>query len=346
MSKHTKAGMDRENTGKWEGIASALVDRIVAGEWCPDERIPTHRELEAQYNASRVTIQRAVDRLIDFDFLATYGRRGTFVPHRPPHLYRFAIIYGCENPPRNLFKRIFLECCQHELATRDLVANTYFGITSDAPRQALAPIEQALQMRAFAGVVLDQPSLSIVNMVQRADLPAVSLMGKPRAGCPSVSVNSDRFLEMAMARATELRCSRPALLTSPCHSEVQSSVPGIPAEWIQSVAVDHPQWANNVTRLLFDRQRERRPDALIITDDNLSLPACLALLELGHGIGDDVQVITHCNFPQPQLPFPRAHRLGFDINAMVGAALDTLATLRGGGTPPLQRRIDPCWEAA
>ena len=73
-------------------LSKMLRDRIVKGIYEPTTQLPTRDDLEKQFKASRITIQRAFDILIKEGFAIPRGRLGTFVTSIPPHLYHHRLI--------------------------------------------------------------------------------------------------------------------------------------------------------------------------------------------------------------------------------------------------------------
>lgn len=63
----------------YDRIRSDLEAKISTGEWPPGTRIPTEAELGRTYGVSRVTVQRAVQELVQRGLVVRYRRRGTFV---------------------------------------------------------------------------------------------------------------------------------------------------------------------------------------------------------------------------------------------------------------------------
>lgn len=56
---------------------------------------------------------------------------------------------------------------------------------------------------------------------------------------------------------------------------------------------------------MFDADRAVRPEALIVLDDNLCLPALSGIVDAGFSIPDDFEILTHSNFPwQEEFPVP------------------------------------------
>lgn len=75
-------------------LSSILRERVLAGEFAPDERIPPEAELCRVYGVSRITVRKAIDELVREQLLYTRQGRGTFVTahklrRRLPRLYSF-----------------------------------------------------------------------------------------------------------------------------------------------------------------------------------------------------------------------------------------------------------------
>jgi DNA-binding LacI/PurR family transcriptional regulator len=76
-----------------------------------------------------------------------------------------------------------------------------------------------------------------------------------------------------------------------------------------------------------------RPDALIITDDNLVEHAQAGLIAAGIRVPDQVEVVEHCNFPWPPSVLG-TKRLGFDSHAILRACIDLIDRQRRNETVP------------
>lgn len=75
--------MDELRTGTavplYEQIYEDISRKIQSGEYQPGEQIPTESELLEQYGVSRVTVRRAVSRLVSEKLLVKKAGKGTFV---------------------------------------------------------------------------------------------------------------------------------------------------------------------------------------------------------------------------------------------------------------------------
>jgi GntR family transcriptional regulator len=87
----------RENTGipLYVQLVEELSAKISAGEYLPGLRIPTETELCREFEVSRITIRRAIKKLVDEHVLYTKQGKGTFVSavkirRRLPRLYSFS----------------------------------------------------------------------------------------------------------------------------------------------------------------------------------------------------------------------------------------------------------------
>lgn len=76
-------------------LCSIVRERVVSGEFGPDERIPAEAQLCREYGVSRITVRKAIDELVREGLLYTRQGKGTFVTaqklrRRLPRLYSFS----------------------------------------------------------------------------------------------------------------------------------------------------------------------------------------------------------------------------------------------------------------
>lgn len=64
----------------YEHAQQFIMDMINGPDLCAGDRIPSERELAEVFDISRMTIRKAIDRLVDKGFLIRKGTSGTFIP--------------------------------------------------------------------------------------------------------------------------------------------------------------------------------------------------------------------------------------------------------------------------
>lgn len=69
--------------GNADGIAEALRRRVEAGEWSGGKRLPTERDLAAEFNVARNTVRSAFDQLEADGLLTRRVGRGTYLRQEP-----------------------------------------------------------------------------------------------------------------------------------------------------------------------------------------------------------------------------------------------------------------------
>lgn len=80
MSKYKR---DTMQTFKYMKIIEKIRNNIQHGEWLEGQRIPSERDLAIEFEVSRITINKAIECLIDENLLIRYkNRKGTFVNSR------------------------------------------------------------------------------------------------------------------------------------------------------------------------------------------------------------------------------------------------------------------------
>jgi len=113
--------------------------------------------------------------------------------------------------------------------------------------------------------------------------------------------------------------------------------------WLQMVSMDQPEFARNVTHLLFHGGQADSPDALLVTDDNLVEHAIRGLVDAGVTVPGEVDVVAHGNFPGPAAGGMKVKRLGYDAREVLAACVSILQA-RHRGEGPLHREIPAVFE--
>jgi DNA-binding transcriptional regulator YhcF (GntR family) len=73
-------------------IVEDIRRRIISGEFLPGAQLPTVAQMQEQYDASPVTVRRAVSHLREHGFLYTEERSGAFVAEDPPCLCNIGLV--------------------------------------------------------------------------------------------------------------------------------------------------------------------------------------------------------------------------------------------------------------
>jgi len=75
--------LDRDSaTPLYIQLADVIRNKIIGGEWVPDQKIPSENELNQIYGISRMTARQVLARLVDEGLLFRVQGKGTFVSRR------------------------------------------------------------------------------------------------------------------------------------------------------------------------------------------------------------------------------------------------------------------------
>jgi DNA-binding LacI/PurR family transcriptional regulator len=99
---------------------------------------------------------------------------------------------------------------------------------------------------------------------------------------------------------------------------------------MQSVIPQIPSWAANAVHGMTHRNQTERPDGLIIADDNLTHFAMQGLKEAGISVPQEIEVVSHCNYPcLPQTSLP-VHWIGMDTRELLSQCARMIIEQRAG----------------
>lgn len=327
-------------------IEAVLRGRILAGVHPPGSRFPLRRTLMRELDASPVTLQRAMDKLVAQGFVRAHGKRGTFVADPLPSQGIVGLVLP-RDPEQSPGHR-FWNALQRAAAAwdRDGVRfRTYIPEQENPDSPGHRRLAANLAASSMAGVffVSDPFWLAGTPVLQMA-IPRVTIGdagddGMERFRTSFLGLTSRHIMPGLLQRFAAQGRRRIAFLTTPTHG---------PCPWLAEIAAaglqTRPEWwvdlpplaaesARAVARLLCSGGREQRPDALIITDDNLVPHAGAGILDAGLQVPRDLAVAAHANAPFPTFaPFP-CLRYGPDVNELLAAGLAEIRRLAAGGSP-------------
>jgi DNA-binding LacI/PurR family transcriptional regulator len=335
-----------ESALKKDSIVDHIRCLILDSTLSPGSRLPTRNELERDFQVSRDTVQRAIDRLVEEEFVRANGRRGTFVSDNPPHLSRYALVFREHSKETNRtwthFETAILReaLLLQQTEARQLVVFRDVGANADGiDYQKLV---QEVKVNRFAGLIFTFDTSNLVNtpLLNQAGMPRVSIsVSESGHPMPVVDIDMMSFMERALDYFQHQGRKKVAVVSRQCANAAENQFVVAEAKkrglliqpyWMQTVNVDTAAAAYQCCHLLMNPNQLERPDALIIDDDNLVESATQGLIAAGVKIPADVEVVAHGNFPwltPSQMP---VKRLGFNVNQILTACLESIDRQRRG----------------
>lgn len=337
---------------KYTFVASEIRRRIATGEFSPGSQLPHRTELEGVFQVSKVTLQRVMNMLIKDGFIDATRNKGSFVATRPPHLSRYALAF--QGTPKgssvdNQHWARFWMALVNEASCREredtVSIPVFYGIdghtdTSDYRKLALEVIEHRV-----AGVIFvaAHPHLPDLSLLRQTGVPGVTVQCPPQDGVPCIQIDYESFVMRALEHLRERGRRRVAFIGPPDFSEhmrdfIQQQVAAYGLEtrpyWIQGVGLEMPSVARNCVHLLMAQSQLERPDALVVTDDNLTEAATTGLLAAAIKVPTELDVVAHANFPWKTPCVVEARRLGYDVRSLLGACLESIDRQRSSEDAP------------
>jgi DNA-binding LacI/PurR family transcriptional regulator len=87
-----------------------------------------------------------------------------------------------------------------------------------------------------------------------------------------------------------------------------------------------------------------RPDGLIVADDNMVEHATAGLVAAGAKVGEELDVVAHCNFPWAGPTVLPLKRLGYDARTVLQTCIELIDRQRRGESVPAVTRIEAKFE--
>ena len=352
-----------------DSVAQILRQSIADGTYAPSTRMPTRIDLQQQLQISPMTVQAAFDQLNEQGFIVSKGSHGTFVSDWPPHLSRYCVLFP--------WKPVYAKWSNYWTAIHDEaigVSNPAVS-ASDGParsrivsiRYGVSDFESIEDYLSLEAEIREHRLAGLLFVAKPQNLTRLDIWTDPRVSraviadrkvddgrVPAVGTNGTEWMEMAAQRAIDRRCKRVAFLSIDRASQSWLDVGiqllaragvEVPSHRVQFTGMSDSRAIRNLTRLLMQGRPSDRPDALIVTDDNLVPDATAALKEMSLDDPDELCVVAHANFPYVTPSHVPASRLGFDVRELVRICFERIDSVREKKSVPPVVRLSPRFDS-
>jgi hypothetical protein len=327
---------------KAEKIVEILRSEILSGQRAPGEKLPTYDALVEQFAVTRPTVARVLRELRKEGLIEVHGTRRIFVASTFPHHTRY--LWVTSEQPGSLewtcFMATILELIERGETGIDGEIIPLVGVDGRANNPAYERLCDAVTHGSVAGLFLmNSATVYLLPALQTPGLPRVAIWAPlPHAGLTRLDV--DDLLERAAVRLRK-KGKRVAVISPHAlnleRAQKSLAKQGFAKDRVWALQVS-PVGCEQMTELLFDR--EDRPDAVFLTDDNLVQPFLDGLKRAKRKPGRDVYVLAHCNWPRPIGLAEGVEHIGFDVREVLGAAKECIDAQRAGQASPT-RLIPP-----
>lgn len=343
---------------KVEVIRELLRSHIISGRYLPGHRLPTFVEMEGEFDVGRAVIQQALGSLKREGFIRSVNRQGLYVVSNPPHLFQYGIVMAAtpgEPGWNQLMTALSNEAHRIEKSDPQTHFRFYYNITDkESCNAVVAKLREDIKSQCLAGLILTPKTFHLLDhpVLAQQPVPRVYLWAMENSGlAPRVGTDSKQLISRALHFLKEQGRQRIAIVhmadtTTDINHKALYAEAGLDFHlpWIQRIGRSHPEFAQDVTSLLMDYRFENRPDGLIIADDNLVDPVSRGLVTTGIKVGQELEIVAHCNWPWPAQSVLPMTRIGFNIGEILDSAMAAIALQRQDQIPPTSQRVRALFE--
>lgn len=343
-------------------LLTTLRQEIVTGKYAPGAQLPNQVELAERHGVSVVTVQAVLQQLVHEGFVEAHHRQGRFVAERPPHLHHYGLVFANTIEPilsMPTWSRYYQALADEALRLQQqgVVIHSFYGLGLglEANGERVRQLTALVMAQRLAGLIFVNvpPLLAQTPLLTMPSMPRVALDSYRDAATMGLRLDRTQWLSRAAAVLAERQCRRVAVLwygQLPGGATRLEQVLGeygiaSPPYLRQYLSVREPTAATTYTQLLMHLPASERPDALLITDDNLVEGAMAGLVAGGLRSAADLAVVAYANFPAvPVSPLP-VYFLGYDVRTMMAMARAGIDRWRRTGTRP-REQLTPVVSAA
>lgn len=336
---------------KYGNVLRTIRGRIVDGIYSRAHRLPTWSELGEEFGVGVGTIQKAINRLVDDGFVTLRARKGTYVADTPPHLCNYGLVF----PALGEWSRYYTAVREAVKVSvePDLSFEEYHISRDIGSRSDMARLCKDVYNHRLAGLILigSEPDINALAGTPILDEPGVARVlfsYYPQFNIPMIIPDDASFLDRAIEYLFSQKRRRVAHLCmdfSWVHLEkfeADLTARGLDARpyWIQPIPAGPIfRGTSHLVNMMMQLEGDKRPDALIIHDDNLVEHAVAGLLAAGIKVPDEVEVVAKCNHPSSVSNAIPIKHLGPDFRLFLKEALRVMEMQHNNEEPAMTTKF-------
>jgi len=355
----SQSGFRTRTPKKQNRLISLLRERILSGAWPAGKQLPIRTELEREFNISSATLQRALDQLRREGFIFARGSSGTFVSPHPPNTSHYGLILPLARYPVNDHFWPSLEAAAAAIEQKrpDLKIPVFTNGVDFSSNPETARLLKTVEEGRLAALIFGSsyPAYQRNRVLMETPLPKVCICSG-RHAVPSVTFDYEQWLIRALDLLIAKGRRRIAVLI---YSDLAVTSGFLPfwldllkkrnavggEHWWIGLHLNRPLLTQCMMKLLMRGPVKDRPDGLIVLNENFTDAALGALMQCGITIPNDVDIVSHCNFPAREPGGIPIERLGFTIPGLLETCIDLVEAQMKGKTPPMRTSVKPVTEA-
>ncbi|MGE9291184.1 MAG: GntR family transcriptional regulator [Puniceicoccales bacterium] len=321
---------------KREKIVQTFRDDIAEGRLKAGDRLPVRKQIELRFDASLVTVQKAMDLLIQEGWLTSHGCNGTCVSESPPHLRRYGLYFGHSPDDGNKsWVRLWtnlLRVSEEVFNRNGLSLEVYYGDHISRDLKQFNRFHDAVRKKELAGMISASWPIPQGDILTEGPhpIPCAAFSSSTTPGMLSMKIHMSPLFSRACEIARELDRRKMALIVPDMYfaKGVRESSLQSMAEhqllhhtgWIQPLAPRrYPEAVHAQIELLFS-DLTPSPDVLYLGDDNYVEIVAEGLRKIGKKVPDDVEVICWGTLPWDEEYSIPVRKIGVDLNPYLMAA--------------------------
>jgi DNA-binding LacI/PurR family transcriptional regulator len=328
---------------RFNGIADRIVATIASGELVPGQRMLARRSMVEKYQATIVTVQKALAQLEEAGVVRSDGWQGTFVSEHPPCLTRFGILIPDLRDDDGRFPSLYFD----SLATtakevgkvRECEWVVFDGLLASGKRLKTLRSDLAHHRLAGLATLFSRQMVPLIQELTSYNVPILQIGGPaPLPGCRHLDFDRATLAALVARRLVDAGSHAPLVAvlgnTDPSHLDVYRQAlaqhrlelaPGA----MMGFDHRHPGWLGEWLAGQWQRPAGQRPDGLLLLDDNFIGSAAQAMDRLGIVAGRDLPVVAYVNYPCDRLP-AGCIGVGCDSRVVLRMASEELLRARRG----------------
>lgn len=336
-------------------LFSILHQEIITGKYQPGDRLPNRTELEKDFDASSLTVQRVLDRLKEDGFITAKSGLGTFVSQTPPHLCTFGIALPATWRTVRYYCLLRSTAESIQANSDNIFFNFYEDMDSGVDSKYYSLLCEDILMHRLAGIFFATvpPTLFAGTPIMEEENMARIALCTPEESMDLPLLNTDKsnLYDKAFNYFKSKGRKRVAVI---CEMNIREKMKKLLPDLLDKYKLDmEPFWLLSpdrdtdstaaVVQLLLSSSPEKRPDAIFSTSEMFYAGLTRGIIQSKIKLSEELEIVSHYNFPASAEKMIPMRRIGFNLEEILKKIIVNLQKQRTN-TSYKTLRISPKFE--
>ena len=309
---------------KQKPITDFIIENIKCGKYKPNTKIMSEPLLEEKFKVARATVRRALDKLVEEEYIYKVKGSGNYVKERKKYI--LIIIEVNKLLGSNFYKNLI------ERLKKNIINADYFSyILTMNNNNFTLPLD--LDINQIAGVICCEKQGDYLDIFEEHNIPITNIMSQWNEKYPGITINHTYFFDKILELIETYNFKKPLIIEYKSKKGDAKFFENIDSHTYMSenYALIQAEISTKVNEILTEIENKIKnldytPDLIVFTDDTL-YTVCQNIFEKYDYIFSNTKIITHSNNNEIYNPKYNICKIAYNIEDFTDLEMKLLLQL-------------------